>query len=154
MMTIMESSEGSDADEGDVIDISEHATVLAAAAGSGGALSISADNSTPLTGSDQLKVIYAATKDVANNNAAKTLRRSRGLQVTSTANATAGSSASNDSPSFFNHLTNVDSSTVCPNCGINIGFAYFILNKYRIYLPKILLVPSFHDDPCLNSKKI
>ena len=91
MITIMESSEGSDADEGDVIDITEHATVLVANSGSNGAVDISADNSTPLTGSDQLKVIYAATKDVANNNAAKTLRRSRGVKV-STPASTGGQS--------------------------------------------------------------
>ena len=90
MMTIMESAEGSDADEGDVIDITEHATVIAAASGSGGAISISAANSTPLTNDDQVKVVYAATKDVENNNAAKTLRKARGVKVITQATATSG----------------------------------------------------------------
>jgi len=90
MVTIMEDGEGGDGDEGDVIDITEHATVLAAAGGSGGAISMSAASSTPLSNSDQLKVIYGATKDVANNTAAKTLNKSRGVQVTTADTAVYG----------------------------------------------------------------
>ena len=82
MITIMEDGEGGDGDEGDVIDITEHATVLVAAGGSGGAVSISATNSTPLSNSDQLKIVYGATKDVANNTASKTLNKSIGVKVT------------------------------------------------------------------------
>ena len=82
--------------EGDNIDLSEHATVIAAASGSNGAVSMAGANSTPLGATDKLKVIYGATKDVADNNAAKTFNRSRGVKITSTANATAGSSVSSD----------------------------------------------------------
>ena len=69
------SAEGSDADEGDVVDIAEASGVLAAAGGRNGAITITASASTPITDGDQLKVIYAVTQDVANDNAAKTIRR-------------------------------------------------------------------------------
>ena len=92
MVTIMESAEGSDADEGDVVDIAEASGVLAAAGGTNGAITITASASTPITDGDQLKVIYAVTQDVANDNAAKTIRRSRGVKVT-TASATAPTSS-------------------------------------------------------------
>ena len=36
---------------------------------------------------DQLKVIYGATKDVSGANATKTMKRSRGVNVTSTASS-------------------------------------------------------------------
>ena len=85
-----------DGNEGRTIQIQEHDSVIEPATSLGGAIALSAASSTSLDNADQLKVIYGATKDVANNNAAKTLRRSRGVQVTSTANATAGSAASND----------------------------------------------------------
>ena len=85
-----------DNSEGRTVSTQEHDGVIEPSASQGGAIAIASANSTPLGNADQLKVIYGATKDVANNNAAKTLRRSRGVQVTSTANATAGSSASND----------------------------------------------------------
>jgi hypothetical protein len=80
--------------EGDTIDITEHIGVLVPAGGSGGAVAVASANSTPLGAADILKVIYGATKDVANNNAAKSLKRSRGVKVTSTASAVSGSSAS------------------------------------------------------------
>ena len=82
--------------EGSTISTQEHDGVIEPSTSQGGAVAIASANSTPLGNADQLKVIYGATKDVANNNAAKTLRRSRGVKVTSTANATAGSSVSND----------------------------------------------------------
>ena len=89
-----------DNNEGRTISTQEHDGVIEPSTSQGGAIAFASANSTPLgadsSSADQLKVIYGATKDVANNNAAKTLRRSRGVQVTSTANATAGSSASND----------------------------------------------------------
>ena len=85
-----------DNSEGSTISTQEHDGVIEPSTSQGGAVAIASANSTPLGNADQLKVIYGATKDVANNNAAKTLRRSRGVKVTSTANATAGSSASND----------------------------------------------------------
>ena len=94
MVTIMESAEGSDADEGDVVDISETGVgggqPFAMAGGSGGAITITGDDSTPMGDSDQLKIVYAVTKDVANNNAAKTIRRSRGVKVITQATATSG----------------------------------------------------------------
>ena len=82
--------------EGSTISTQEHDGVIEPSSSQGGAIAIASANSTPLGNADQLKVIYGATKDVANNNAAKTLRRSRGVKVTSTANASAGSSVSND----------------------------------------------------------
>jgi len=82
--------------EGDNIDLSEATNVIAAASGSNGAVSMASASSTPLGASDILKVIYGATKDVADNNAAKTLNRARGVKITSTANATAGADVSND----------------------------------------------------------
>ena len=82
--------------EGDNIDLAEHPTVISAASGSNGAVSMAGANSTPLGAEDKLKVIYGATKDVADNNAAKTFNRSRGVRITSTANANAGASVSND----------------------------------------------------------
>ena len=82
--------------EGRTIQMLEGDSIIAIGSGSGGAVSFNQGNSTPLGQADQLKVIYGATKDVANNNAAKTLRRSRGVKVISTANATAGASVSND----------------------------------------------------------
>ena len=85
-----------DSNEGRTIQMQEHDSVIEPASSLGGAIAFSAASSSSLDNADQLKVIYGATKDVANNNAAKTLRRSRGVQVTSTANATAGSAASND----------------------------------------------------------
>ena len=85
-----------DNNEGRTISTQEHDGVIEPSTSQGGAIAIDSTNSTPLGNADQLKVIYGATKDVANNNAAKTLRRSRGVKVISTANATAGSSASND----------------------------------------------------------
>ena len=84
-ITIMEDATGGDALEGKVIDITEHATVIAIAAGSGGAISLSSTNSTAVDVSDQLKIIYAATKDVENDNAAKTIHRARGVAVTTPA---------------------------------------------------------------------
>jgi len=71
--------------EGRTISTQEADNVIEPATSLGGAIALSAASSTPLGNADQLKVIYGATKDVANNNAAKTLRRSRGVQVTSTA---------------------------------------------------------------------
>ena len=85
-----------DNNEGSVIDITEHSGVLAVGSGSNGAVSMDSTNSTPLGAADQLKVIYGATKDVANNNAAKTLRRSRGVKVTTTASDLPDSTASAD----------------------------------------------------------
>ena len=82
--------------EGSVVDIAEDAAVLVPAGGSGGAVAMASGNSTPLGAADILKVIYGATKDVTNNNAAKSLKRSRGVKITSTANATAGANVSND----------------------------------------------------------
>jgi hypothetical protein len=108
MVAIMEaegdntSGNPEDNDEGGVLDIAGHggtpANFLQVNSTSGGAITFVSDNVTPLnaTGDDQgiLKVIYAANKDVADNNAAKTLKRSRGVKVTSTASAVSGSSAS------------------------------------------------------------
>ena len=88
MITIMESAEGSDADEGDVVDIAEASGVLAAAGGTDGAITITASASTPITDGDQLKVVYAVTQDVADNTVSKTINRARGVKVT-TASATA-----------------------------------------------------------------
>jgi len=85
-----------DNNEGSVIDITEHSGVLAVGSGSNGAVSMDSTNSTPLGAADQLKVIYGATKDVANNNASKTLRRSRGVKITSTASTAPSSSASSE----------------------------------------------------------
>ena len=80
--------------EGDTVDITEATGVLVPAGGSGGAVAVASANSTPLGAADILKVIYGATKDVANNNAAKSLKRSRGVKVTTTSSAVSGSSAS------------------------------------------------------------
>lgn len=83
--------------EGRTISTQEHDGVIEPSSSQGGAIAIASANSTPLGNADQLKVIYGATKDVANNNAAKTLRRSRGVKVTSTANATvSGTNPSGD----------------------------------------------------------
>ena len=82
--------------EGDTIDLSEATNVIAAASGSNGAVSMASASSTPIGAADILKVIYGATKDVADNNAAKTFKRARGVKITSTANATATANVSND----------------------------------------------------------
>ena len=83
-----------DNSEGRTISTQEHDGVIEPSTSQGGAIAIASANSTPLGAADQLKVIYGATKDVANNNASKTLRRSRGVNVTSTATANAAGSAS------------------------------------------------------------
>jgi len=89
-----------DNNEGSVLDIdgdqNTPANFLQVATTSGGAITIAGNSNSALGSSatDQLKVIYAATKDVANDTAAKTLRRSRGVKVTSTASANAGGSVS------------------------------------------------------------
>jgi hypothetical protein len=59
---------------------------------SGGAVNINAAGNTALTNGDQVKVIYAAVKDVANDNAAKTIHRSRGVKVTTEADDAGGQS--------------------------------------------------------------
>ena len=63
---------------------------------SGGAISIAGANNSKLGASatDILKVIFAATKDVSSANSTKTMKRSRGVNVTSTASINAGASAS------------------------------------------------------------
>jgi len=106
MVAIMEAegteSNPEDNDEGSVLDIAgaggTPANFMVPNLSSGGGIVFTSDNSTPLNadGDDAgiLKVIYAATKDVANNNSAKTLRRSRGIKITTTASAASGSSAS------------------------------------------------------------
>ena len=49
-----------------------------------------------LDADDLIKVTYGIQKGVSDDNATKTINRSRAVKVTTTANATAGSSASND----------------------------------------------------------
>ena len=108
MVAIMEAegteSNPEDNDEGGVLDIAGHggtpADFLQVNTNSGGAITFVSDNVTPLNaaGDDAgiLKVIYAANKDVANNNSAKTLKRSRGVKITTTSSAASGSSASGE----------------------------------------------------------
>ena len=104
MIAIME-AEGTetnpeDNNEGTVLDIdgdqNTPGNFLQINTSSGGAITIDGNSNSKLgtSATDILKVIYAATKDVANDNAAKTLRRSRGVKVTSTASANAGASVS------------------------------------------------------------
>ena len=85
MVTIMESAEGSDADEGDIVDISltgvGGGNPVAVAGGDAGAITFTAADSTPMSNSDKLKVIYGATKSDVST-AAKTLNKSRGVKVT------------------------------------------------------------------------
>jgi len=98
IVTIMEAegteSNPEDNDEGTTVD----ATASGFISASGTGLTFVSDNVTPLDqASDdagQLKVIYAVQKDVANDTATKTIRRSRGVKVTSTASANAGASVS------------------------------------------------------------
>ena len=85
-----------DNNEGGVIDISEAAGVLTVGSGNGGAVGFNSSSSTPLGNTDQLKVIYAATKNIADDNCAKTLNRSRGVKVTSTSSTAPSSSASGE----------------------------------------------------------
>ena len=91
-----------DNNEGSVLDIDgaggTPANFLTLNTSSGGAITIDGANNSALgtDATDTLKVIYAATKDVSNDNSAKTLRRSRGVRVTSTASDDAGASASTD----------------------------------------------------------
>jgi hypothetical protein len=81
-IAIMEDNTGGDANEGKLIDITQHASVIESAAGGGGAISLSSTNSTAMDVSDQVKVIYAAVKDSSGGNAAKTIHRARGVAVT------------------------------------------------------------------------
>jgi len=89
-----------DNNEGAVLDIDgaggTPANFLTLNTSSGGAITIDGANNSALgtDATDILKVIYAATKDVSNDNSAKTLRRSRGVKITTTASANAGASAS------------------------------------------------------------
>jgi len=86
-----------DNEEGRTISITEHDSVIEPSGSQGGAISISAANSTPLSNDDQVKVIYGVTKDVSSDNADKLLKRSRGVRITSTANATvSGTNPSGD----------------------------------------------------------
>ena len=81
-ITVMEGGTGGDGDEGDVIDITEHATTLAVSGSSGGSITVTSASTTALAADDKIKIIYAVTKDVANNNVAKTFNKSRGVKVT------------------------------------------------------------------------
>ena len=91
-----------DGDEGSVLDIDgaggTPANFLQINTSSGGAITIDGANNSVLAtdATDQLKVVYAATKDVANDTASKTLRRSRGIKVTTTASDLPDSTASAD----------------------------------------------------------
>ena len=133
-----------DNSEGRTVSTQEHDGVIEPSASQGGAIAIASANSTPLGNADQLKVIYGATKDVANNNAAKTLRRSRGVQVTSTANATAGSSASNDV-----YGTNINDELITLGVPDVYGLrAVYESNDTTDALPPMLTVASgFAGDP-------
>ena len=108
MVSIMEAegteSNPEDNDEGGVVDIagtgSSAENFMVANLSSGGGLAFLSANSTPLgaDGDDAgiLKIIFAATKDVSSANSAKTIRRSRGVNITTTATAASGSSASGE----------------------------------------------------------
>ena len=79
--------------EGGIIDTQEGST-LGVATTTNGNLTVTHGQSTPLDADDVLKVIYAVQKSVSDDNATKTIRRSRGVKITTTASAAAGSGAS------------------------------------------------------------
>ena len=81
--------------EGGIIDTQEGST-LSVATTTNGNLTVTHAQSTPLDADDVLKVIYAVQKSVSDDNATKTIRRSRGVKITDTATAAAGSSASGE----------------------------------------------------------
>jgi len=108
MVAIMEaegdntSGNPEDNDEGGVVDIAgaggTPGNFMVPNTSSGGGIVFVSDNSTPLNaaGDDAatLKVIYAATKDVANNTASKTMKHSRGVRVTSISSVAPGNDES------------------------------------------------------------
>ena len=81
--------------EGGIIQIGEGST-LDVQTTTNGNLTITHAQSTPLDADDVLKVIYAVQKDVDEANAAKTIRRSRGVKVTTTATDDPDGTASAD----------------------------------------------------------
>ena len=95
-------SDPEDNNEGVVLDIAgaggTPANFVQISSSSGGAISIAGANNSKLGASatDILKVIFAATKDVSGANSTKTMKRSRGVNVTSTASTNAGASASGE----------------------------------------------------------
>ena len=63
---------------------------------SNGTFTLDHEDSTAMEASDKVKVIYAVQKGVADDNAVKTINRSRGVKVTTTASTNATGSASGE----------------------------------------------------------
>ena len=79
--------------EGAIIN-TQQGTALQVATTTNGNITITHAQSAALDADDVLKVIYAVQKDVNDDNATKTIRRSRGVKITTTASAAPGGSVS------------------------------------------------------------
>ena len=85
---------------GAIIDISQTGVgggqPLAVTTTTNGTFTLTHADSTALEADDKVKAIYAVKKGVADDNAVKTINRSRGVKVTTTASTNATGSASGD----------------------------------------------------------
>ena len=96
LITVHENGSTDNSTEGQTINIAQAADTLAVTTTTNGTFTVKHASAAALDADDVIKATYGIQKNVANDNATKTIRKSRGVKVTTTANATAGGSASND----------------------------------------------------------
>ena len=131
--------------EGLTISHQEHDSVVAPGDNSADGVAISATNSTALGDSDQLKVVYGATKDVSGSNAGKTLNRSRGIEVSSLANAT--TTTNNASADVYGTNYNDELITLGVPDVYAIRAVYESNDTTPALPPKLTVGPDFEGNP-------
>ena len=82
--------------DGQTINIAQATDTLAVNTATNGTFTVKHGSAAALDADDVIKVTYGIQKSVSDDVSTKTLNRSRGVMISSTANATATSSASND----------------------------------------------------------
>lgn len=96
LISVHENGSTDNSTDGQTINIAQSATTLAVTTTSNGTFTVTHAQAAALDADDLIKATYGIQKDVSSAAATKTLNRSRGVMVSTVANATATSSASND----------------------------------------------------------
>ena len=94
LITVHENGSTDNSTEGQTINIAQSASTIIVDTETNGTFTVTHGQAAALDADDVIKATYAIQKNIANDNATKTLNRSRGVTVTSTANATATGTAS------------------------------------------------------------